>query len=889
MNRYVMRFEEIDKSHLPLVGGKGANLGEMTRAGFPVPPGFCVTTSAYVAFTAASSEMDYFYGRLADVDADDLGAIRDLGKQIREHLQSVPIPDGIQEEIRHAWMRSGEHRAFAVRSSATAEDLPTASFAGQQETFLNVKGWDPLLRAIRDCWASLFTDRAIVYRIKNGFGHRSVYLSVVVQEMVFPEVSGIMFTADPISGHRKTISIDAGYGLGEALVSGLVSADLYQVRPGAIVKKQVSRKKIAIYALPEGGTVTRDLPEELQEKQALTDSQIIELARLGRRIETYYGSEQDIEWCLADGKFYVVQSRPITSLYPVPPIEDDSLHVLFSFGHQQMMTDAMPPLALSVLRTMFPFGKPSVRSESTIAHVAGGRLYIDLTYLLRIKPARTVVTRALSGMDEMIASGVAEVLKRGEILDPAKTGPAVKKRMIRFARPIIGKVLRNLLFADTSRKIESVNAFMNNYVADSAAYLAGASGASRIRRIQENAGTLILTLMRNVLPSPLTGIAAFQIIRLLTEKWLGNSEGIHLLNKSLPGNVTSEMGLMIGDLADIARKHAEVLKHLETGYDGTFRQRMKRTEGGTLFLNAWDEFMRLFGMRCPGEIDITRPRWREDPSTLIPSLLSHIRSVPNGEHRIKFAQGLKEAEEAAENIVARLKATRFGAVKAKWVARLIRVYRDVMGIRELPKYIMVRHLALYREAILEEGRALADRGILRHPDDIYYLSLEEIASLLEGSHSFNAAGLIERRKKEHERNRKLTPPRLMTSEGEIITGKRKHTGAPEGAFIGTPVSAGVAEGVARIVLRPEEADLQPGEILVAPFTDPGWTPLFHSAKGLVMEVGGMMTHGAVVAREYGIPAVVGIDNATQIIKNGDRIRIDGTQGFVLRVNGGSRE
>ncbi len=278
MSGYIMHFNEIDSSSLPEVGGKGANLGEMSKAGFPVPQGFCITTSAYRDLLATSPEMDQLLDILGSLQADQMEEISKLGKQVRDHLQSLTVPARVQAAIIDAWKKTGEEKSYAVRSSATAEDLPAASFAGQQDTYLNVTGEERLLRAVQKCWASLFTDRAITYRARNGFDHRSVLLSVVVQQMIFPDVSGIMFTADPVSGHRGTVSIDAGFGLGEALVSGIVTADLYQVRKGRIIKKQIAAKKLATYAVPEGGAVSREIPPELQSQAALSDDKILELA-----------------------------------------------------------------------------------------------------------------------------------------------------------------------------------------------------------------------------------------------------------------------------------------------------------------------------------------------------------------------------------------------------------------------------------------------------------------------------------------------------------------------------------------------------------------------------------------------------------------------------------
>jgi rifampicin phosphotransferase len=879
VEKFVLYFKEVDKASLPYVGGKGANLGELTKAGFPVPQGFCVTTSAYQALVQASNEMNNFFDQLDRIHAENLDEIRLIGQRIRKHLEDVPIPSDVEAAIVEAWECTGKQKPYAVRSSATAEDLPTASFAGQQDTYLNIRGKEQLLNAVRRCWASLFTDRAISYRAKNGFDHRSVYLSVVVQEMVFPEVSGIMFTADPITGHRKVTSIDASFGLGEALVSGIVSADLYQVRDGQIIQKKIAKKKLAIYSNPEGGTVTQDLPLQKQEEQALQDSQIVHLAQLGQRIEEHFGAEQDIEWCLAEGAFYILQSRPITSLYPVPKVSDNRLHVFISVGHQQMMTDAMSPLGMSVLRTMFPFGKShSVRSESEYVLEAGNRLFFDPTDLLHVKQAQRILPKLLSNIDERIGSAIEDVIGRPEFQRPANKQLTASVR--RFILAAVRKVMPHLLMGNLSGAQQAVNAFMKRKVQASERFVFEVSGAQRIQRIQEVLGTVAVEIVKNVSPYLGPGVVSMKLTEALVKKWLGEDEQVHLLNKSLPGNVTSELGLMIGDLADVARQYPEVVDYLQHAKNETFFEGLGQVQGGKVFKEAFEKFLDRYGMRCPGEIDISNPRWRETPTALAPSIISHIRTLAPGEHREKFAEGEREAKDAANRIISRVKRTRGGILKARIISRLIHVYRNTVGLREHPKYILVQHFDIFKRAILEEANRLVKDSVLRHPSDVFYLSLDELIALETGEFKGDVHQLIEERKHQYEQNKKLTPPRVMTSEGEVITGRRRDVKVPEGALMGTPVSAGMVEGYARVVLRPEDAKLHPGEIMIAPFTDPGWTPLFHSAKGLVMEVGGMMTHGAVVAREYGIPAVVGIDGATEIIKNGQYIRIDGTQGYV---------
>ena len=257
---------------------------------------------------------------------------------------------------------------YAVRSSATAEDLPTASFAGQQDTYLNVVGSAAILEHISRCWASLFTERAVTYRLRNGFDHRLVHMAVVVQQMVFPQAAGVLFTADPVTSNRKVASVEASFGLGEALVSGLVNADIYKVRDGEVVAKAIATKQIAIHASPAGGTQEVAIEPERQEQPALTDAQVVRLAQLGRRIEAHFGHPQDIEWCLVDEGFQIVQSRPITTLFPIPAAGDQENHVFVSVGHEQMMTDAMKPLGISFWQLTTP--RPM--------YVAGGRLFVDV-------------------------------------------------------------------------------------------------------------------------------------------------------------------------------------------------------------------------------------------------------------------------------------------------------------------------------------------------------------------------------------------------------------------------------------------------------------------------------------------------------------------------------
>ncbi len=878
MTRYVLFFAEISRSSLPIVGGKGANLAELWHIpGIAVPEGFCVTTDAYAAFVDTSPEFGDLLKSLDAIDVASLAELNAAGEKMRAHLEALPITAPIEQAIVEAWRKTGPDHYYAIRSSATAEDLPGASFAGQQDTFLNIAGETNILDCIRKCWASLFTDRAIAYRQRNGFGHDKVQLSVVVQRMVFPEVAGIMFTADPVTGNRTIVSIDASFGLGEALVSGIVSADLYKVKNDKVIATKIARKEVAIRALPGGGTEKAAIAGDRQTAQALSDEDTIKLARMGRNIEKHFGSPQDIEWCLADGEIRIVQSRPITTLYPVPPADDGNLHLFLSIGHPQMMTAAMKPLGISTLRTLVPFRKASPQAESELLLEAGSRLYLDITPMLAYREVRKRLPALLLNVDEAIGQAVEEFIGREDF---SLVAPVEKKLPVTLARtvfPTAFAILGNILYRDNDRAIDDLNRFIADRVSENRTRLQAVSGADRITLIQEILSSLLPTIFPRLAPYMVPALATYKLIEHLSRKWLGDAAELGGISKSPPGNVTSEMGLALGDVADAAREHPAVVEYLREANDETFLDGLRAVPGGEQVLPALVNFFARYGMRCTGEIDLTRPRWREAPTQLVPAILSHIAGIAPGQHRRDFIAGQEEAEAAAARLLGRLKQAPGGLFKAKRMQRLIQVHRALIGIREHPKYFVVQHLDIVKQALMLEAANLTADGILEAPEEIFWLSLPEIARIVE-TRRLDRSILAERREK-YDRDAKLTPPRVITSEGEIVTAKPR-ADAPPGALAGSAVSAGVVEGRAKVILSLEKAQMDRGDILVAPYTDPGWTPLFPLAAGLVTEVGGLMTHGAVVAREYGIPAVVGVDGATRYIKDGQRVRVDGTRGFV---------
>lgn len=881
---YILFFDEIDKRDLPVVGGKGANLGEMTKAGFPVPYGFCVTTESYKEFIKHNNLTEFISQVIRDANLDNISRI---GEKIREKVSQSEIPEQVEQEIVRAIYQAGVDTYYAVRSSATAEDLAFASFAGQQDTYLNIKGEISLLNSVRNCWASLFTDRAILYRIQNNIEHEKVHMSVVVQKMVLPEVSGIMFTADPESGHRGMISIDASYGLGEALVSGLVSPDIYKFRKSSrqIDSKTIAEKQLAIMPIEGGGTQKVEITCEKSTSQVMSDSQIQSLAELGMKIEKHYGCPQDIEWCISrgsEGKLYIVQSRAITSLFPLPePVPQDvTLHAYVSFNHFQVMTDPISPLGIDMLRIIFSIDKGAKSAgEYKYTKSAAGRIYIDISELLQFRRLRKGLASFSQNVDGLMSEALKELINRPDFDTRIKKNKDAAKALRKFFQPVVINALKNLAYRKPMGAIEFMNRYVERRITKAAEDVNNAKqGTERLETIYKVAS--FYNDFPNLLPVLAPGMISFKILEGLEQKLPGTRKYTDLIVKGLEGNITTEMGLLVGDLADFVRKSTDLIKEFESEDYKTLIARINRLKGNDEFKQTFNAFMAKYGMRAAGEIDMAKERWVENPEPLVKAVMATVKTSEEGVHRKEYMETIESAKKAAEELVKQVE-TRHGKIKGKIVRRLIRVLRNYLPAREHPKYLIMNLMHICKKAILDEAKVLVQKGHLTEEKDILYVSFWELYQAVQNNNSL--IELVEQRKEEYEHFKKLSAPRVLTSDGEEIKAGYKRENLPEGALPGMPASSGIIEGIAKVITNPADASLNKGEILVAPFTDPGWTPLFINAAGLVMEVGGLLTHGTVVAREYGIPAVVGITDATKKIKTGQKIRVDGNAGFVRVV------
>ena len=890
---YVASLTDTAATDRALGGGKGANLARLITAGLPVPEGFCVTTLAY-RHVIDDESIQELIRDLSDIDPSDAAAIANAGATLRTRIESCTVPGEIRDAIETALgeIKSGPDEAFAVRSSATAEDRPDASFAGQQETFLNIQGTEDVVDCVRSCMASLFTNRAIAYRARNGVSHEDVALAVVVQRMLDPDVSGILFTADPISGNRHVTAIEAGLGLGEAFVSGQIAADSIRVdtRTAEILSYEVGAQQIAMRPRSEGGIETVELSGDGRTTRALTDGQIRTMVGLGTRIQELFGHPQDIEWCLEDGRFYVVQSRPITTLFPVPSPEpaDDRLHVYYSVGHAQAFPEAMPPLVRDVWLTytrsaLAVFG---MGTDAGIGVEAGGRAYVDITPLLRMDFLRNDIPALLSEVSEPMSAAVEDLLRRrGDEFRTERTlretvgvlptlaGTAWKRVQ---ALPFISQTMGGFVgaFVREPNPPEYEEALWIEWGREIASRITCRD--TLVERVQASFDLFGTADAVTVTTFPRTGplFAALVVDGWLRERFPDAQADVNAVGRGFPHELVTRINLGLGDLADVARDHPEVADALRRG---SSLDEIQSVAGGAAFQDAFDEYLDEFGHRATGELDLSRPRWRENPSWLLATVRANLEHGEKGTHREHVQQMEREALAAAERLEQRANRGLLGPVRRRLVRRLIRTYRGYIQTREYPKQGAAYLFAAWREVLCDAGEELVAMGQLSSVDDVWFLRKDELFAALEGK---QIDVDLTARRTEFERLASMNAPPVLTSEGEAPSPNVDREGVPEGALVGTGVSGGVVEGVAHVIRDPTEETIEQGEVLVAPSSDPGWTPLFLNAAGMVVEVGGRMSHGALVAREYGLPAVVSVPEATRRIQTGQKVRVDGTKGVV---------
>ena len=900
-------------------GGKGTNLIRLREAGFPVPPFVVVPVREYRAFVAehgleaviehaltgratdaaaaladaagpATSSVAYAPTGPATPTASEVGPATPSAADAptgpatpadAEAGPTTPSAAAASATIRAAFRRplSADQRArivatigdladqpVAVRSSATAEDLPDASFAGQQDTFLDVTGVDAILDKVVECWSSLWTERAITYRARTGIaagrdigagrdGAPSLGLAVVVQQMVPAEASGVVFTADPLSGRRDRVVVDAVAGLGEKLVSGQVTPDHYEVEGGRIAER----------------TVQGDQP-------ALTDAQLLELVALSRRVAEHFGAPQDIEFTRVGDELQLVQSRPITGLFPVP--EGDREAIYMSFGAVQGVLGPITPLGREVLAYMasglYALGRPVEPAPSPYVRTAGERLWVRIDGVVT-GPGRPVALAFLR-----IAEPISAAILTSLLEEPAYASRAGRRAKLGMARgavkligPLLPTVVANLRDPEAARarfaRIAQihVDGLAATLSADAAQLDPQARLNARIRTIELTFGRVMGVWIR--LFGPIMGPSLGMLRRLralAAQTGLPDADALAMsILRALPDNVTTQMDLALNAAARrIASDPASV--EAISGDPAQVADAYRHGALPQVAVNALDDFLAAYGMRAVAEIDLGTPRWRERPDQVIRTIATYLADT---DHAVTYEQGRREAELAIETLASALPRH-----KAAQVRLLGSRLRGLFGLRETPKFTMVRLFGHAREALQASGRDLVEAGRLDEADDVFFLGLAELRTAFTTDHR---ARVSERKAARERESRRTRVPVVLVGDGRTYYSA---PGGTHGDLVGSGVSPGVVTAAVRVVDDPATAELQPGEIMVCRGTDPAWTPLFLTAGGLVTEVGGLMTHGSVVAREYGLPAVVGIPDATRLLATGDVITLDGSTGTITR-------
>ncbi|MEV0831096.1 PEP/pyruvate-binding domain-containing protein [Nonomuraea rubra] len=799
---------DIDGSMLGLVGGKAAGLGEMIKAGERVPDGFCLTVESY---------------------------------------RSGQLPE---KELVEAYERLGAGRV-AVRSSATAEDLPEASFAGQQDTYLDIEGAGELIDAVHRCWDSLFTERAVAYRAAAGVDEAA--MAVVVQRMIDPVAAGVMFTANPITGCRTELVVDAAPGLGTAIVEGSVVPDHY------VLDQRMP-------AVPNPGG-------------CLSTEQLGQLRAAGLRLQEHFGSPQDIEWAIdAEGVLWLLQSRPITTLFPLPPDTGDT-RLYLEVGHVQGMLRPCTPMGVSLLKTggnmWFQAAGAKVDRRDPLPRMVpiGGRLYFDVTDFARNKTMRGNLVTSLEIYGPRVQSAVLRMLDDPRFAPrpglPFHLGTALKGalRMVPAGMAGVVSSLSNPALA-RARAFRGVAEIKRLIVPPGES----ATAAERLRWVIEDSHKAVMSIdMHGILWPLATGMITGTLPAALL-KGVATDEELDTVLGGMPYNVTTQMDLKLWDLAVKAREHRDL-------FLGTPPEDLAaKYFAGELPDIGMTGFLATYGMRAAAEIDVGVPHWDEDPAPLFATIANYLRvDDPEQAPDLRFKAAAAKAERMIETLSRRARARR--PVRGRLAVFFMRRSRQLTGLRELAKFAWLPAIQACRRQLLLAGADLADRGRLERADDIMFLTLEEARAAAHDEADHRELATMRRAEYERELRRRIVPGALL-SDGTDVEALAPAQPAQDGVLTGMSGAAGQATGRARVIRDPVGARIEPGEILVAPTTDPGWTPLFMTAAGLVTETGSPVAHGPTVAREYGIPAVICVRDATNEIRTGQLITIDGTAGTV---------
>ena len=873
MTATILALEDVGRNDVAIAGGKGANLGELVRKRFPVPPGFVVSARACEMFFR-SMELEKAIGGLAGASAQDM----DHGcRRIRQAIGEAPMPPDLSRAIAGAHnalaARRGADMICAVRSSATAEDLGDASFAGQHATYYYVDR-DSLLKMVKNCWASLWNAEAVSYRTTQGIDHGSVFMAVVVQEMIASEISGVTFTANPVTGDRDEIVTESSWGMGAAIVDGRVTPDHYIIhRDGLrLTEKRIADKRFMVPPRLDTAATgrLREVPHNMRRKETLSLDQARQVARWAMRAEDHFGTPQDMEWAMADGQFYMLQSRPITVMGHKEIGRDvHGQYVVFK-PLVENFTDPLTPLSIDSLNRCGVLGTRFI----------GGRAYMDLRPLRAILPFKA--------SDEQLAN-----LLYALGANPPKLRLSLLK--LPFCLICFGLLylLYGVFYARTRRLPDD---FMDRYrnlcrQVENDPAMGPLDTMWRLwswywARFFEPAGQMVILVNLSA-----TRYMFFMgMLQKILRRWIPDirQDAESLLCSGAEGVLSADMGRGIWELAREAKRSEAVRRLLETNKPDHVLSRLEAEPTANKFLKRLDRFLAQNGHRAIKELELQSVRWEENPAPVLGMVRNYllVETDPD-EHEKKVALARKALQGEIRQTLAR----RPLEALLGWRWRLIRYLagrtRHFAKMRENSRFYHIMGMHIVRKKILAIEKTCMAQGKLRCRDDIFYLHHDEINQLQAGHLAWrDVEDRIRDRRMETIRLSKMVPPKTV---GIDITAPPKikiPAGEAENALRGQPASPGSYEGLAHVILDPSiDIELKPGEILVAPYTDPAWTPLFLTAGAAVVEVGSYLSHAGTVAREFGMPCVVDLPECTRHIHTGAGVRVDGDSGVVQIIPG----
>jgi len=909
VNEYICDLEAIDSDSIPLVGGKGANLGELTRAGLPVPRAFCISTLAYRQLIEANSLLAPILDLLEGLDHDDAAAIEPCARKIRELILAADTPAEIDSAIRDAYRRLeaqlGEGALVSVRSSATAEDLPGTSFAGQQDTYLNIHGADAVLDHVKRCWASLWTDRAISYRHRQGFRHEEVLLAVVVQEMFPSQVSGVMFTANPVTSNPQEIFLNASWGLGEAIVSGRVNPDQYILDKGslAIKDKKIHAKMAMTVRREDGqGSLEVEVPGEIRSVETLPDEAIGELAEIGRRIEEHYGFPQDIEWGYAEGRFSILQSREITAanldfhmgieVWQTPVAQEELTKERWTWSRaysDELQTGPSTPLMYTFAQphriktklhalefvgiTDFAGYDPDSYNDIPFFRWYGARAYynthIEKEWIRIFIPPFARDDTALWPFPEE---------EREEIRNMPFDWIRFIKMMVKleFAHPtrsLLGST--HFLYDNFERWVDHANSVWDDYDIESAS----------------SVGELFLTLLRGREGNELDENVALPFnfylyvlphgLKKLCEMWC-DDEDDRIFSRLIAGQKTptGEQNAAVWELSCKIKQSPVLMELMKNPDSKAILDSLEETDDGRRFKVDFDAFLDAFGHRGADERDPFHFRWRQKPEKVFPALKPLLALGEEDSPTAHEARLGEQMRETKAECLKRIRQQPWGSLKAaafKWYLELV---QDYFYYRDWERFQNDKDGMHFRPLLTKVGRMLVEKGLLDDAEDVFFLGIQEVIAADGGKLSAKETRIrVRARRRVYERYSQQEPPKYVRGWETFDDGQLADDGQ---GLRGMAASSGVVEGRARVCRSLDEMSrVEKGDILITIATDPAWTTVFSIIGGVVVETGGVVSHAVMISREYGVPCVANLTRACDLIPDGAMITVDGSNGRVL--------